>query len=265
MTLNPGTQRLNTIPYIFGRIDEPFQEIIRRFGLSACDSHQDALFVLEFEDQCLQLRSLNDKGLGAFAVEFAAGKAAHRRIFGSYRNEAIVKAVGFKRGSIPAVLDLTAGFGRDAFVLASAGCRVHLLERCNLAAALLDDALRRAGQDVQIGSWIHERLTLSRDDALKRTRPLPFVPDVVYIDAMFPQKQGSALARKEIRLLQMIAGTDNDQDCLLEEACHLARRRVVVKRPNFARYLNQEKPQFSIESKHYRFDVYIISSDSAKG
>ena len=39
------------------------------------------------------------------------------------------RAVGLKGGGTPAVLDATAGLGADAFVLASLGCAVRLVER----------------------------------------------------------------------------------------------------------------------------------------
>ncbi len=68
---------------------------------------------------------------------------AHRRKFGGGRGEAVAKAVGIKGDYLPDVVDATAGLGRDAFVLASVGCRVRMLER-NPVAALLDDGWRAA-------------------------------------------------------------------------------------------------------------------------
>ncbi|HAD42901.1 MAG TPA: 16S rRNA (guanine(1516)-N(2))-methyltransferase, partial [Plesiomonas shigelloides] len=76
--------------------------------------------------------------LGAICVDFVGGTMAHRRRFGGGRGEAVAKAVGIKKGYLPDVVDATAGLGRDAFVLASIGCRVRLLERHPVVAALLD-------------------------------------------------------------------------------------------------------------------------------
>ncbi len=47
--------------------------------------------------------------------------------------------MGIKGDYLPDVVDATAGLGRDAFVLASVGCRVRMLERNPVVAALLDD------------------------------------------------------------------------------------------------------------------------------
>ena len=68
---------------------------------------------------------------------------AHRRKFGGGRGEAVAKAVGIKGDYLPDVVDATAGLGRDAFVLASVGCRVRMLERNPVVAALLDDGRAR--------------------------------------------------------------------------------------------------------------------------
>ena len=55
-------------------------------------------------------------------------------------------------------------------------------------------------------------MSLSFEDSLKGLKELPFEPDVVYIDSMFPEKKKSALVRKEVQLLQKIVGQDPDQD-----------------------------------------------------
>ena len=52
------------------------------------------------------------------------------------------------RGFKPQVLDLTAGLGRDGFVLASLGASVSMLERHPIVFALLDDGLARAREYV---------------------------------------------------------------------------------------------------------------------
>ena len=62
-------------------------------------------------------------------VDFVAGAMAHRRKSGGGRGEAVTKAVGIKGTELPSVIDATAGLGRDAFVLASIGCQVRLVER----------------------------------------------------------------------------------------------------------------------------------------
>ena len=65
------------------------------------------------------------------------------------------------------MVDATAGLGRDAFVLASLGCTVTMLERHPVVAALLADGLARAKQDPEIGAWVSERMSLRTGPALE--------------------------------------------------------------------------------------------------
>lgn len=60
---------------------------------------------------------------------------------GFKRNQLLAKAVGIKGKDVPTVLDATAGLGKDAFILAALGCRVHMLERSPIVGALLQDGL----------------------------------------------------------------------------------------------------------------------------
>ncbi|TBL57379.1 16S rRNA (guanine(1516)-N(2))-methyltransferase, partial [Klebsiella oxytoca] len=99
----------------------------------------------------LELRKQDEPKLGGIYVDFVAGTMAHRRKFGGGRGEAVAKAVGIKKDYLPDVVDATAGLGRDAFVLASIGCNVRMVERHPVVAALLEDGLKRAYLDADIG------------------------------------------------------------------------------------------------------------------
>ncbi|WPC74075.1 class I SAM-dependent methyltransferase [Vibrio porteresiae] len=228
----------------------------------------ESLFALVLTDERLELRKLDEPKLGAIYVDWVTGAVAHRRKFGGGKGQAIAKAAGLNKGAMPTVLDGTAGLGRDAFVLASLGCKVQLVERHPVVAALLDDGLQRAKQDPEIGAWVQERVNLihaSSHDALHQLAQDPNFarPDVVYLDPMYPHPEGkkkSALVKKEMRVFQSLVGADNDADGLLEPALALATKRVVVKRPDYAEWLNQHKPTMAIETKKNRFDVYVLSS-----
>ena len=90
---------------------------------------------------------------------------AHRRKFGGAR-PVHRQGGGVEVGAMPTVVDATAGLGRDAFVLASLGCRVTLIERSPVVAALLQDGLARAGQDPGDRPWVRERMHLLHGPAV---------------------------------------------------------------------------------------------------
>ncbi|MBL0571738.1 class I SAM-dependent methyltransferase [Aeromonas hydrophila] len=217
-------------------------------------------FALVFTTTRLELRKLDEPKLGAVYVDFVEGAVAHRRKFGGGRGQPIAKAVGLKAGAMPRVVDATAGLGRDAFVLASLGCKVTMIERSPVVAALLQDGLMRAAQDPEIGPWVRERMQLLHGPAVETLQGLTERPDVIYLDPMFPHKQKSALVKKEMRVFQSLVGPDLDADALLPAALAMADKRVVVKRPDYAGWLNEHKPSMAIETKSNRFDVYVMAA-----
>nr|WP_086939227.1 class I SAM-dependent methyltransferase [Thaumasiovibrio occultus] len=238
-----------------GADEQQLAELASRWGLIADNS---ALFALVLTPDHLELRKTDEPKLGAIFVDFVSGAVAHRRKFGGGRGQAIAKAVGLKQGKNPTVLDATAGLGRDAFVLASLGCKVMMIERHPVVAALLDDGLRRAQADSEIGGWMRERMSLLH--AVSHQAMVDSVtemPDVVYLDPMYPHKKKSALVKKEMRVFQSLVGSDDDADDLLTPALALATQRVVVKRPDYAEPLNNQVPSMAIETKKNRFDVYV--------
>lgn len=223
---------------------------------------EDALFALVLTAERLELRKRDEPKLGAICVDFTGGTMAHRRRFGGGRGEAVAKAVGVKKGYLPDVVDATAGLGRDAFVLASIGCRVRLLERHPVVAALLDDGLQRAYADPDIGGWMRERMQLLHASGIEVLATLAPAPDVVYLDPMYPHKTKSALVKKEMRVFQSLVGADLDADGLLAPARAVARKRVVVKRPDYAEPLANQPANAAISTKNHRFDLYVTSAVS---
>lgn len=218
----------------------------------------DALFELKWVNEQLTLLKRDEPKLGGISVDFVAGAVAHRRKFGGGRGQAIAKAAGLKQGINPSVLDGTAGLGRDAFVLASLGCHVSLVERHPVVAALLDDGLARAYQDAEIGGWMQQRMQLLPSHHIELLADeMTDSVDVVYLDPMYPHREKSALVKKEMRVFQTLVGSDDDADALLAPALQIASKRVVVKRPDYAEDLAGQKPSTVIETKKNRFDVYV--------
>lgn len=223
----------------------------------ATKSSDDHQFQLQLTQERLQLIKLDEPKLGAVFVDFVDGAVAHRRKFGGGRGQLIAKAVGLKSGANPTVLDATAGLGRDAFVLASLGCTVTMFERSPVVAALLDDGLTRGYQDAEIGAWLSQRLTLQHHNSIEGLSQLTNSHEVVYLDPMYPHRKKSAQVKKEMRVFQSLVGSDPDADDLLPLALNAATKRVVVKRPSYADFLNDKKPSMQLDSKANRFDVYV--------
>ena len=206
------------------------------------------------------------QGKSSVTVDFITGANHHRRLHGGGRGQSVAKAIGLKAGNIiPTVLDCTAGLARDAFVLASLGCKMQLCERSPLVHLLLQDGLVRAGasQDSALREII-ERMHLLSLDALTYMAEIreDAKPDVIYLDPMFPEKRKSAAVKKDMAAFHTLVGADNDADALLPVALKTARYRVVVKRSRHAPHLNNCKPGMALEGESTRFDIYPLRSMS---
>ena len=200
---------------------------------------------------------------GPVQVDFVAGKSRHRRMYGGGKGQQIAKAVGVQGSVKPSVLDLTAGLGGDAFVLASLGCHVYMAERQPVVRALLEDGLRRLCEaDQLVGlSQLMQLVPGSAMHAMAQWQSLP--PQVIYLDPMFPHSRKSAQVKKEMALFRDLVGADTDAHTLLAPALALASHRVVVKRPRLAPDLDEQKPTYSLTGKANRFDIYVRQSFKA--
>lgn len=216
--------------------------------------------------------TLDDEGLGvrrsgarqkAVRADFLAPALDYRRRFGGGYRQPLARAVGVSGKHKPRVLDMTAGLGRDSFVLASLGCEVTMLERSRVVAALLADGLRRAEAEPRIAG-IAARMTLIEGDAIEWLRDHPASPqEVIYVDPMFPARRKSALVKGEMQLLHELVGRDEPVEPLVQAALAQSARRVVVKRPSAAP--RSGKPEFSVRGKRNRFDVYVLTHPPQAG
>lgn len=172
----------------------------------------------------------------------------------------LARALGIKSSYLPRVIDATAGWGRDAFAMASLGCEVLLLERSPEVARRLRESLIQAKQDPKLEKAVN-RMSLLEVDAILYLKALPEAerPDLIYLDPMYPvSPNASALAKKPLQLLRELVGEDVDQDELLLAALSCATKRVVVKRHRHDPPIGKHSPHHVISSKLVRFDVYMI-------
>lgn len=218
----------------------------------------EAQFALQLGAEGLQLVELAAGAPGPVRVDFVEGALAHRRQFGGGSGQMIAKAVGIQPGIRPQLLDATAGLGRDAFVLASLGCEITLIERQPIIAALLEDGLARAAHDPGTAAIIARMRLLAGDAIELMARWQGPAPQVVHLDPMFPHRDKSALVKKEMRLFRPLVGADDDAPALLQAALQLATHRVVVKRPRKAPCIDGAKPGYSLEGKSSRYDIYPL-------
>ncbi len=238
-------------------LQEESGQLATQFKLQCTDTPPDGAFYLTLTEKGLELHQQGKPSPGPITVEFAGGALGHRRLYGGGRGQPLARAMGLKSGYSPTLVDATAGLGRDAFVLASLGCKTTLCERSPILASLLYDGLRRGAQHPEIAD-IMQRMTLWYGESCDYLTGIPAKqrPDVIYLDPMYPDKQSSALVKKGMVALQQLIGPDRDSEQLFGLALEIARKRVVVKRPVHADCLHRRKPHSCISSKNTRYDIY---------
>lgn len=190
--------------------------------------------------------------------DFIGGAVGHRHRFGGGRGQALPKAVGMKGGKTPKIVDATAGLGRDAFLLASLGAEVTLIERSAEMHRLLLEGMERATAAGGEAAEVVTRMTLLLGDAKALLPTLS--PAVVLVDPMHPPRKNSALVKKEMRLIRKIVGTDEDSVNLMQIALKTATNRVVLKWPAKADpMIDLPPPSHQISGKSTRYDVWMLS------
>ena len=191
-------------------------------------------------------------------VDFISGAIDYRRRHGGGRGQALPKALGFRPGVTPDIIDVTAGLGRDAFLLASLGANVTLIERNRQIQKLLEDGMARAATASDSHAEIISRMTLIKGDARDILPELR--PETVLIDPMHPPRRKSALVKNEMRQLRAIVGADPDCEELMRVALSAASKRVVLKWPRRAAPMpGVRSPSHQILGKSTRYEVFMMA------
>jgi len=260
-TQNTATKNLRTcVAFDNPGLAAEAADLARQLGLPVVSPEKtdDFDLIVLRTTRRLELRLLNDASLsGPVWVEFVAGPAGYRRRQSG--REMLARAAGINKRRPVSVLDATGGMGRDAFLMAGYGCPVHVFEQNRIVAALLRDGLRRASEHPETQNTA-ARIRLTTGDSTLFLNTLAQQGghiDVIYLDPMFPERVKTAKVKKELQVLQLLIGPDNNTDLLFAAALKAAGNRVVVKRPKSAPPLAGKSPSHSLIGKTIRFDVYM--------
>lgn len=244
------------------RLDSPnpekivlFEQVQQRINSSPqLLGHKADAYTLVVTDTLVELRSLQ-RPLRPYFVDFENSQLQRRSIKQNIKQEALIQAIGLNAGLPLHILDATAGFGTDAFLLAQAGCDVIAIEESPIVFSLVEDGWRRycaANQPLSLQFLNQNTLDWMR---LGHATGI----DVVYIDPMFPVRKKTVQPNRQMQMLQDIVCAPRDTETLFKLARQIAQKRVVVKRPRLAESLAKTEPTFSRIGKSTRFDVYLAS------
>jgi len=234
---------LTAVGYEHEGLRDKAQELAEQLHLALQKDANPCLFVAE------DTLALKLGGFSLISADFSTATWNKRKSAG--KKQGLIRACkpcpGFK------IIDATAGWGRDAAILASFGAEVLMLERHPVMVTLLTDALLRKDELARK----EMKLSLQTGDAYSFLIELQEkdYPDVVYIDPMHPERSKAALVKKEMQALQQLIGADEDALQLIQLAIKRVKQRVVVKWPQKIKSLLPADA--NIEGKTVRFDIYF--------
>jgi 16S rRNA (guanine1516-N2)-methyltransferase len=233
--------------------DERLVEEATRVKILLGDTDKGAEMLLYFGQYGVELRHANTPDQKGFRVDFST--IERRTGTGNLsRRQPLPKAIGRQTTT---VIDATAGFGRDAVMLALMGYHVVALEQSPVIAAMFRDGLYRASKDESLWSALGGRIECIEANSMLWLSTSQQV-DVVYLDPMFPPKRKkSALPPGHIQIIQSIVGCAEPDESkqLLRVALQAASKRVVVKRPNHAPQISNNAVAIH-RGKLVRYEVY---------
>ena len=181
-------------------------------------------------------------------------RLGHRLKKAGRRSELIARAVKPHQGL--KVMDCTAGLGTDAMILAYLGCEVTLVERSQVIASLLGDAIIRVRHHKTLANAAARMSLICAESRLVLSDCT--LPDVVYLDPMFPPKSGSGLVKGKMQVLQKFIGPDQDSAGLLDAALSSGVKRTILKRPpKVSQWQPPRSPDNVFSSRNAAFEIYL--------
>lgn len=235
-----------------GDYPEKVMQLSERYGFTIIESPSESY--LDYTKSGLAYVFTQGKKRKELNVNFLDSEIQQRISKKNLKSELLIKAcLMLEKHSTPlTILDATAGFGIDSFLLAASGAKVTMLERSPMMAALLEDGLERVSEYAH-----HFSLSLYHQDATQFliTEDNKQLFDVIYLDPMHPERR-SAAVNESMSVLRQHVGEDPDFIDVFNLARTRAGKRVVVKWPVKADSI-LPKPNFSYRARAIRYDCYI--------
>eukprot|EP01133_Synstelium_polycarpum_P010783 gene10783-12563_t len=181
------------------------------------------------------------------SLDFTSGELMFKIQNRTYNRAPLVRAAKLPSLGAPAsVLDVTGGLAKDAWILASFGSKVTVIERNPLLHLMIEEALAKAKEHgvccdianrIQLVSGDSAQYLVDHinDDPSKQ-------PDIIYMDPMYQSKdkdeannnsklEKSALSKKDIRAIRKLVGGDRDSKLLFALSKRIAQHRIIWKKP----------------------------------
>jgi len=224
-----------------------YASLAERLKIPIVDTPTESAAMLENIHGVWQIRLKTAQGWMRYRPDFSIAPTKQHQ---SRANHPLLRAVQAPKQAPPIqVLDATAGWGRDACLMAQHQCQVLMVEQNPVVHFLLQQALNTVSTECPL-----QPQNLILGNALETINAQQRLFDVIYLDPMFGWENKSARPAKDMQVLHRI--THNTSMQSLAQAALGVCRRLVVKRDAKAQAL-LEGAHHNITEGVVRYDVYL--------
>ena len=178
----------------------------------------------------------------------------------SFKNEVNndFKKIFKKKGAT--VLDCTAGFGRDSYILAKYGFSVTMIEKNPITTLLLNNSIGK----LLGGTEVYNRLKLIHGDSYDYLKLCDKQYDYIYIDFMFNKLKNSPLSSKNDETLKLISDDKENRMKLLNLAKKKCKDKVIIKNYKYSPSITGITPDYQIKTKLLNYYIFLSEYGSIK-
>jgi len=176
-----------------------------------------------------------------------------------YKEELLVKILK-KYNNKTNIIDTTAGFGKDAIIIASAGYKINIIEKNPIIIYILKKKMNFEYKYILKKNKI-KNIKIIYGDARKILYKLKKdkYPDIIYIDPFFLKLKNSAIEKTYMFILKKISkshiNTTNELIKISEKRC----KKIIIIKSHIKSKLLLDNPTYQIFGSRIKFDIYNTS------
>ena len=186
-------------------------------------------------------------------IDFLKGKLGWR-LKRSQHESNLKKALGKSNAPLN-IFDATPGFLSDAMIFLSLGHKVYAVEQSEIIYSLVKDAIRRASTELVF----LKNLEFSCGNSLEKYSELESMPDVIYLDPMYPILKKNQKKSSHIETITFILKEERiecDNEGLIEGFFKKKYQKIILKRPlKFKK--KYSNINYQVKGSTTRFDIYL--------
>ena len=231
---------------------EGLEKIVKNYDLNLVSNHPSSGSFVGFDERGFYFIEDATNLLNILHVDFLSGPMGWRLKRADH--ETLLKKTLGKSKDALTIFDATAGLLSDSIIFLSLGHSVVACEQSKILHLLVQDACKRAENELPF----LKNLTFINGDSLDVYEKYKDI-DVVYLDPLYPEIKKNILRSGNINSIRGLLDLENIKDRadeLFDEFKKLDYKKIILKRPIKADQLDKNI-NYQVKGKSTRFDIYL--------